>query len=170
VVDCTGGITCDPTKEEKDTKINLAPSERALQVLLDSAILSLVALSTTDILAQIIFDTGASLAISPHRSDFDDNPTPLSRPTQMGGMRKDLQIEGITTVVWIFNAKDGSEVQLRARAYYVPGAKARILSPQNLSTINEVFLVIFVKTKKKSLLILVTAQTLKSIIAQNPGY
>jgi hypothetical protein len=132
IVDCSAGITCDPTQEEKDTQINLAPSERALKVLLDSAILSPVALATTDILAQIIFDTGASLAISPHRSDFDDDPTPLSRLTQLGGMGKGLQIEGIGTVVWTFNAKDGSEVQLRVRAYYVPGAKARLLSPQKL--------------------------------------
>jgi hypothetical protein len=34
--------------------------------------------------------------------------------------------------VWTFNAKDGSEVQLRVRAYYVPGAKSRLLSPQKL--------------------------------------
>jgi hypothetical protein len=95
-------------------------------------ILSPVALTTTDILAQIIFDTGASLAISPHRSEFDDDPTPLSRPTQLGGMGKGLQMEGIGTVVWTFNAKDGSQVQLRVRAYYVPGAKARLLSPQKL--------------------------------------
>jgi hypothetical protein len=95
IVNFTGGLACDPTQEEKDTQTNLAPSEWALQTLLDSTILSPVALTTTDILAQIIFDTGASLAISPHRSDFDDNPTPLSTPIQLGGMGKGLQIEGI---------------------------------------------------------------------------
>jgi hypothetical protein len=56
-----------------------------------------VALTTTDILAQIIFDTGASLAISPLRSDFVADPTPLVRPTQLGGMGKGLQIEGVGT-------------------------------------------------------------------------
>jgi hypothetical protein len=132
VIDCTGGIMCDPTEEEKYTQINLAPSEHALQVLLDSVILSPVALTTTYILAQIIFDMSASPAISPHRSDFVDNPTPLGRPTQLGGMGKGLQIEGIGTVVWDFNAKDGAEIQLHVPAYFVPGAKARLLIPQKL--------------------------------------
>jgi hypothetical protein len=87
---------------------------------------------SADILAQLIFDTGASLAISPHRSEFDDDPTPLSRPTQLGGMGKGLQIEGIGMVMWKFNAKDVSEVQLRVHAYYVSGAKSQLLSPQKL--------------------------------------
>jgi hypothetical protein len=47
-------------------------------------------------------------------------------------MGKGLQIEGIGTVVWTFDAKDRSEVQLRVRAYYIPGAKAWLLSPQKL--------------------------------------
>jgi hypothetical protein len=50
---------------------------------MDGALLSPVALTTADILALVIFDTGASLAISPHRSDFVDDPTPLVRPTRL---------------------------------------------------------------------------------------
>jgi hypothetical protein len=103
-----------------------------MRMLLDDAVLTPVALATTEILAQIIFDTGASLAISLFRSDFVADPTPLARPTQLGGMGKGLQIEGVGTVAWTFTAKDKSEIQLRVRAYYVPAAKARVLSPQKI--------------------------------------
>jgi hypothetical protein len=103
-----------------------------MRMLLDDAVLTPVTLTTTDILAQIIFDKGASLAISPFRSDFVADPTPLARPTQMGGMGKGLKIEGIGTVAWTFTAKDKSEIQLRVRAYFVPATKARLLSPQKI--------------------------------------
>jgi hypothetical protein len=114
VVDCTGtNYTCNPTEQDVDgtgtdttcnsteqdhTEVNLAPSDRALRVLLDGAVVTPVALTTADLLAHIIFDTGASLAISPFRSDFIADPTLLSKPTQLGGMGKGLQIEGVGTV------------------------------------------------------------------------
>jgi hypothetical protein len=127
------GTSCAYEATEKDlVETNLAPSECAMRMLLDDALLTPVALTTTDILAQIIFDTGASLTISPFRSDFVSYPTPLARPTQLGGMGKGLQIEVFATVAWTFTAKDKSEIQLRVRAYYVPTAKARLLSPQKI--------------------------------------
>jgi hypothetical protein len=132
VVDCAGTEdTCDPTGQDQ-AEVNLAPSQSALRVLLDGAVLSTVALATADLLCAVIFDTGASLAISPYRSDFVADPTPLAKPTQLGGMGKGLQIEGIGTVTWTFTAKDQTEIQIRTRAYYVPAAKARLLSPQKL--------------------------------------
>jgi hypothetical protein len=135
VVDCTGtDSTCNSTQQDL-TGVSLAPSDRALRalrVLLDVVVVTPVALTTDDLLAHIIFDTGASLANSPYCSDFIDDPTPLAKPTQLGGMGKGLQIEGVGTVAWTFTAKDKSEIQLRVRAYYVPAAKARLLSPQKL--------------------------------------
>jgi hypothetical protein len=165
VVDCTGGITFNPTKEEKDLQVNLslserairdlqanlAPSERALKVLLDSAILSPIALTTTDILAQVIFDMGASLAISPYRSDLDDDPTRLGRPTQLGGTGKGLQIEGIGTVVWTFNANDGSEIQICVQAYYVQVQNHVYLGHKSYLTKNEVFFGHFHGDEEKSI-------------------
>jgi hypothetical protein len=82
--------------------------------------------------APIIFDTGASLAISPKRGDFVNEPTPLNRPTTLGGMANDLEIKGIGTVVWTFDANDGTEIQIRTQTYWVPGAKSRLLRPQKL--------------------------------------
>jgi hypothetical protein len=132
VVDFTGtDSTCNST-QQYHTEVNLAPSDRALRVLLDGAVVTPVALNTADLLEHIIFDTGASLSISPYQSDFIDDPTPLAKPTQLGGMGKGLKIEGVGTVAWTFTAKDKSEIQLRVRAYYVPAAKERLLSPQKL--------------------------------------
>ena len=80
----------------------------------------------------VIFDTGASLAITPDKSDFDG---PLSVPTgdlRLGGMANGLRIEGIGTVTWTFANLYGTEVRISGLTYYVPGAKARLLSPQRL--------------------------------------
>jgi hypothetical protein len=132
VVDCTGtDSTCNSTQQDH-TEVNLSTSDRALCVLLDGAVITPVAFTTADLLAHIIFDTGASLAISPYRSDVIDDPTLLAKPTQLGGMGKGLHIEGVGTVAWTFMAKYKSEIQLRVKAYYVPAAKARLLSPQKL--------------------------------------
>jgi hypothetical protein len=57
---------------------------------------------------------------------------PLAKRTQLGGMGKGLEIEGIGTLVWAFDAKYGSEVEVCTNAYYFLGAKARLLSPQKL--------------------------------------
>jgi hypothetical protein len=40
--------------------------------------------------APVIFDTGASLAITPNQHDFVDPPTSLSRPMTLEGMANDL--------------------------------------------------------------------------------
>jgi hypothetical protein len=78
----------------------------------------------------IIFDTGASLAITPSLSDFDG---PLSLPKgdlRLGGMANGMRIEGLDTVTWDFVNTTGPNVRVQGLAYYVPASKARLLSPQ----------------------------------------
>jgi hypothetical protein len=82
--------------------------------------------------APIIIDMGASLAITPNQHDFVEPPTSLSRPMTPGGMADDLQLKGIGTVSWTFDAADGSEIQLLTHAYWVPNSNARLLSLQKL--------------------------------------
>ena len=80
----------------------------------------------------IIFDTGASLAITYNKPDFDG---PLSLPKgdlRLGGMANGLKIEGIGLVTWTFVASDGSPLTVQGLSYYVPQAPARLLSPQRL--------------------------------------
>jgi hypothetical protein len=80
----------------------------------------------------VIFNTGASLAITPELSDFLLPPKPLARPMKLGGMAIGIEIKGIGIIAWTFTAKDVTEVQVRTEAYYVPEANQRLLSPQRL--------------------------------------
>jgi hypothetical protein len=117
--------------DEAGAQAHLNPSERALRVLMYGAVHDPVVMTALNILSLVIFDTGARLAISPHRSDFLD-VKPLAKRTQLGGMGKGLEIEGIGALVWTFDATDKSEVERRTNAYYVPGAKVCLISPQKL--------------------------------------
>jgi hypothetical protein len=78
------------------------------------------------------FDTGASIAIMIELSDFVSPPKPLARPMKLGGMANGIEIKGIGKIYWTFTAKDGTEVQIRTEAYYVPEANQRLLSPRHL--------------------------------------
>jgi hypothetical protein len=68
----------------------------------------------------------------PNPEDFVDPPKPLARPLTLGGMAQGMSVEGTGIVSWTFTADDGSEIEVRAHAYYVPKSAARLLSPQRL--------------------------------------
>jgi hypothetical protein len=80
----------------------------------------------------VIFDTGASLAITPELSYFVSTLKPLARPMKLGGMANGIKIKGIGIIAWTFTAKDGTEVQIHTEELYVPEAKQRLLSLQRL--------------------------------------
>jgi hypothetical protein len=80
----------------------------------------------------VIFDTGASLAITPFKSDFTSALTIPPGDLRLGGMANGLKIEGTGSVTWLFKNGVGPDVSVTSMAYYVPGAKARLLSPQRL--------------------------------------
>jgi hypothetical protein len=69
----------------------------------------------------IIFDTGATLAVTGIRSDFIESDFKVP-PTELrlGGLARGLQIAGIGTVHWSFIADDGSMLMIQTKAYYVP--------------------------------------------------
>ena len=79
----------------------------------------------------VIFDSGASLAISPCKEDFVGPIQPLPHERRLGGMAAGMLIEGIGTVRWTFKA-DGKFLVVNSRCYYVPDSKARLISPQRL--------------------------------------
>ncbi len=79
-----------------------------------------------------IFDTGASLAISPEKADFDGPLTIPKGDLRLGGMANGLKIEGLGSITWTFSNGAGDDVVVRGMANYVPKAKARLLSPQRL--------------------------------------
>jgi hypothetical protein len=80
----------------------------------------------------VIFDTGASLAITPDKTDFDGPWTIPKGDLRLGGMANGLKIEGMGPVTWTFSNGSAADVVVRGMAYYVPKATARLLSPQRL--------------------------------------
>jgi hypothetical protein len=120
----------EPTEHGKDItghEANLSPNNVALFALIGETIVCPVGNSVTSKwLFSIIFDTGASLAITPDLSDFVYPPKPLARPMRLVGMANDIENSGIGIIAWTFTAKYGTEVQICTEAYHVPSAKQRL--------------------------------------------
>ena len=98
----------------------------------------------------VVFDSGASLAISMHAADFVGPIRPLNRT--LGGLANGLDIKGIGTVHWKFRCKD-SIMTVVSSTYYVPSAKARLLSPQRLFCAKRGVTGKFVVTEQNSTLV-----------------
>jgi hypothetical protein len=66
---------------------NLAPRDLALSELIGNTMMCPV---VNNVMSQwimtVIFDTGASFAVTPELSDFVSPPKPLARPMKLGGM------------------------------------------------------------------------------------
>ena len=75
----------------------------------------------------IIVDSGASLSISPHKSDFIGPIQPVN--LRLGGMADGMIIEGRGKVEWSFKTQNGKTLTIKTLCYYVPDCKARLLSP-----------------------------------------
>jgi hypothetical protein len=149
VIDCTKGIfgrlsaqistedrtDVSPTETSvvRVLEANLAPSDVALSLLVGEMIICLVAHNAgRKWLLTVIFDIGVSLTITHDLKDFVKPPKPLAWPMRLEWFANGTKIEGIEIVAWTFSWKDGTEVQLRLEAYYVPTSNQRILSPQTL--------------------------------------
>jgi hypothetical protein len=129
VVDCS---IPDLTHMDDSTAL-LAPSSLALQALLDDRLSEPSGFFTwATRKVQVILDTGASLGISPHNSDFLEPPTPPRRPMFIGSMANGLEVTGIGKLFNTFTANDGSEVTLISDGYLVPKANTRLCSPKRV--------------------------------------
>jgi hypothetical protein len=80
----------------------------------------------------VIFDTGASLAIIPYLTDFTAQPLMTTRDLRLGGMANGLLIAGTGLVTRSFQTIIGVDLPVKTMAYYVPGAKVRLLSHQRV--------------------------------------
>jgi hypothetical protein len=100
VIYCTAPFDVTASTELDHVCERLAPTDKLSKLLTeDDWLFVFTAKSTFGSSAPIIFDTGASLAVSPERGDSMNGLTPLHRPTTLGGMANDLDIKGIWTVV-----------------------------------------------------------------------
>ena len=86
--------------------------------------------------ADVIVDTGASVYISGFLEDFIGGehgivPTPPDQQiiTGVGG---GCPAKGMGTISWVVKDDDGEPRIIEGPAYYLPGLKARLLSPQTM--------------------------------------
>jgi hypothetical protein len=83
------------------------PANQATQmVITDDWMFAFAAKKPFDSRAPVIFDTGVSLAITPNQHHFFEPSTSPSRRMALGGMANGLEIKGIRTVAWTFDASD----------------------------------------------------------------
>ena len=79
----------------------------------------------------VVYDTGATISVSPCESDFisweargDDLKTRLK------GINSSASVLGVGIVRWTIRDDRGRQFKLETKAYYVPEARVRLLSPQ----------------------------------------
>ena len=80
----------------------------------------------------VIWDSGASISLSPSRADFVGPLEPSSLLRRVQGIGKSVAIKGEGHVAWSFLDTAGQLRTLKVPAYYVPGATARLLGTSSL--------------------------------------
>ena len=80
----------------------------------------------------VIWDSGASVTISPNKDDFVGPINSPSTITQLRGIAKGLRIEGQGQVRWSVHDTAGGLRHLTLPAYYVPKIRVRLLSTTSL--------------------------------------
>ena len=78
----------------------------------------------------VIFDTGASLAITPSRDDFQ-GPITLVLGLKLGGMANGMIIEGKGIVEWSF-ISGVNTIVVKTECYLIPDSSVQLISPQRL--------------------------------------
>ncbi|KAI2506683.1 hypothetical protein MHU86_7784 [Fragilaria crotonensis] len=82
--------------------------------------------------APIIWDSGASISISPDPEDFQGTMRSPGTITQLKGIARGLQIKGQGEVTWAVHDTNGNLRMIKVPAFYVPGIKVRLLSTTSL--------------------------------------
>ena len=84
----------------------------------------------------IVIDTGASFSLTPFMSDFT---SPIEPPDvdSLTGLTDKVDVKGVGWVEWTVRDSNGQVALIRTRAYYVPKADIRLMSPQTYFDIHE---------------------------------
>jgi len=77
----------------------------------------------------IVFDTGATISVSPYVEDFEDLATKVLSGLILRGITAETSVQGAGTVNWHVRDDSGIIHSIRTRAYYIPNAAARLFSP-----------------------------------------
>ena len=91
--------------------------------------------NTNTKLSMIMLDSGASLACTPFKEDFEKLTLIKGDEKVIKGIAKGLAIKGLGLAPYALKANDGSDIVLLTKAYYVPEMPQRLVSPQSCSTI-----------------------------------
>ena len=81
---------------------------------------------------KVIFDSGATLSVSPDRNDFVGPIKRASFGRKLQGISKGLEIKGEGHVAWTFTDTTGMLRTLKVPALWVPEAQVRLLSTSSL--------------------------------------
>jgi hypothetical protein len=77
----------------------------------------------------IVFDTGATIAVTPYEDDFISWHEPCCKLT-LRGINSDCEVKGFGEVEWTLYDDNGIKRKIRTTAYWVPSATVRLFSPQ----------------------------------------
>jgi hypothetical protein len=81
---------------------------------------------------RVIWDSGASISISPSKKDFVGEFTSAPITVRLMGLAKGLRICGKGHVMWAFQDTTGQLRLVKVPAYYVPSSPVRLLSTTSL--------------------------------------
>ena len=79
----------------------------------------------------IMLDSGASLACTPFKEDFEKLTLIKGDEKVIKGIAKGLAIKGLGLAPYALKANDGSDIVLLTKAYYIPERPQRLVSPQS---------------------------------------
>ena len=78
----------------------------------------------------VVFDTGASISLSPDANDFVSWDDDVSPPPPLGSITSQVAVARQGRVRWWFRDDRGLRHSVETPAYHVPEAKLRLFSPQ----------------------------------------
>ena len=78
--------------------------------------------------APIIFDSGASITLSPYKSDFSDGIKEVSQHEKLHGISSSSAIKGVGKISLLVHDDNGNSRRIITDAFYVPDARVRLLS------------------------------------------
>jgi hypothetical protein len=100
-----------------------------LQAALISSIEYPYCLSSTTIRSSIVIDSGASVCISPHKSDFITYKDSKMKIKDLSSLN---QVAGEGIISWSLQDENGDSVQVELKGYHIPNAEVCPFSPQVL--------------------------------------
>jgi len=112
------------------TKRHMAGDSAGLTSITASTLRQLLQTAPASLLSEIeemvIFDTGATRAVSYDENDFVGPLRPITK--RLAGIGAGLDVEGIGTIRWEFRDDKGKPFIVQVEGYYVPECRVKLLS------------------------------------------